>query len=185
LTAQLGYNPYETAKSTAGQARNATTSAQHGNITAGSAGDHLRVVAPPQNPTSAVDDNDDIMNGQQASHIGIPSEFEEAMAVLITAPDSAAAKNSLTIVRKLIVNATTKGQQPGEEGAKFRKVRLANAKIKESIVDVSGAIDLLLAVGFSLEETDDGESCLLFPSDYAGPEWLTAALKRLEDTNGL
>jgi len=172
LTAQLGYNPFEAAKSTAGQARNATTTVQHGNISSSSAaGDHLPTVAPPQDPTSAAVDDDEVV---------LPSEFEEALTILASTPGQAAAKNSLTIMGKLIVNATTKGQQPGEDGAKFRKVRLANAKIKAAIVDVSGAIDVMLAVGFSLEETEEGESCLLFPSDYAGPEWLPAALKKLE-----
>ena len=171
LTSQLGYNPYEAAKSTAGQARNATTTVQHGNISSSSAGDHLPTVAPPQDPTSVADDDEEVV---------LPSEFEEALTILVSTPDQAAAKNSLTIMRKLIVNATTKGQEEGDDGAKFRKVRLANAKIKAAIVDVSGAIDVMLAVGFSLEETEGGESCLLFPSDYAGPDWLPVALKKLE-----
>ena len=171
LTAQLGYNPFEAAKSTAGQARNATTTVQHGSISSSSARDHLPTVASPQDPTSPADDDEEV---------DVASEFEEALTILASTPDQAAAKNSLTIIRKLIVNATTKGQQEGEEGAKFRKVRLANAKIKAAIVDVSGAIDVMLAIGFSLEETEDGESCLLFPSDYGGPEWLPAALKKLE-----
>jgi hypothetical protein len=55
LAAQLGYNPYETSKSTAGQARNATTTVQHGCINAPSAGDQhslkdgksIPAVAPP------------------------------------------------------------------------------------------------------------------------------------------
>ena len=179
LAAQLGYNPYEAAKSTAGQARNATTAVQHGTISAVPAGNHLPVVAEPSNPTSA---------GVEAppkptTSMPLPNEFEEAYATVLSSPDATASHNSITIMRKLIINATTKGQLPPlEESSKFRKVRLGNPKIKAAIVDVSGAIDIMLAVGFSLEETDDGESCLIYPADYAGPEWLAAALARMEQT---
>ena len=190
LAAQLGYNPYEAAKSTAGQARTATTAVQHGAIMSGggpaaassssspAAGGHLPVVAEPANPTGAAEEEEPPFS----STTPLPNEFEVAYATVLSSPDAASSQSSMAIMRKLIVNATTKGQQPPltEESSKFRKVRLSNPKIKSAIVDVSGAIDIMLAVGFSLEETDDGESCLIYPADYAGPEWLSGALKRME-----
>merc|ERR1712194_476078 len=117
--------------------------------------------APPSNPTSAV--------APEFEEYHVPEEFEEALVTVISSQDSAAAKTGLKIARTLIVNATTKGQQQDEEAcAKFRKVRLANAKIKKALVDVPGNIQLMLSVGFQLVEAsgDDNnqESLLMFPS---------------------
>jgi len=184
LANELGYNPYETNKSTAGQARSATVTTQHGEIsTTGGGGDTtslIPVVAPPTNPTSAV----------QLEEYPLPEEFEEALVTVISNSDTAASKTGLKIARTLIVNATTKGQQEDEEaGAKFRKVRLANAKIKKALVDVPGNIQLMLSVGFQLVESSD-DSLLMFPSPsptllniydgYQEPAWLPTALRKME-----
>jgi hypothetical protein len=165
VAAQLGYNPYVTSRATAGQARNATTAVQHGSLSSQSGGDHLPDVAPPRQPTVLAADEE-------------PSvEFQQAHAAVLSANGDA--KSSLTIMKKLLTNAATKGQTPGEDAAKFRKVRLANAKIRAAIVDVEGAIELMLACGFSLEE-QDGESVLIYPADFPGPDWLPVALKQME-----
>lgn len=164
VAAQLGYNPYVTSRATAGQARNATTAVQHGSLSSQSGVDHLPGVAPPRQPTVAADEEPSV-------------EFQQAHTTVLSVNGDA--KSSLTIMKKLLTNATTKGQTPGEDAAKFRKVRLANAKIKAAIVDVEGAIELMLACGFSLEE-QDGESVLIYPADFPGPDWLPAALKLME-----
>ncbi|KAG7343429.1 PUB domain containing protein [Nitzschia inconspicua] len=183
LAAQLGYNPYQTAKSTAGQARNATTTVHHGTINAAAAGNHLPtssssssaaaaataaalpVVAPPSEPTTAVEDD------------VIPNDVEEALATVLSSNNLSA----ISILTKLIVNATTKGQDADEDAAaKFRKVRLSNPKIKAAVVDVTGALDLMMSVGFQLLDDDGGESCLVFPPHYQEPTWLTTVLKRME-----
>ena len=71
-------------------------------------------------------------------------------------------------------------QQADEATAqKFRKVRLGNAKIKAAVVDVEGALDLMMSVGFQLAE-DGGESVLMFPSGFAGEVWLPKALNMIE-----
>jgi hypothetical protein len=174
VAAQLGYNPYEMSRATAGQARNATTAVHHGSLSSsqsqsGSGGDHLPAVAPPRQPTTVLE-----------AHEEEPSvEFQEAHAAVRSANNGEDAKSSLTIMTKLLTNATTKGQTPGEDAVKFRKVRLANAKIKAAIVDVEGAIELMLACGFSLEE-QEGESVLIYPADFPGPDWLPVALKQME-----
>jgi len=177
VAAQLGYNPYEISRSTAGQARTATTAVQHGTIKADSAGDHLPTssdgqhlpsVAPPRDAAIPADDEEEL-----------PLEFQHARATMASTTDPTALSSSLNIIKKLLTNATTKGQKPGEDAAKFRKVRLANAKIKAAIVDVEGAVELMLACGFTLQE-QDGESVLLYPADTPGPEWLPTALKQLE-----
>ncbi|KAG7372586.1 PUB domain containing protein [Nitzschia inconspicua] len=181
LAAQLGYNPYQTAKATAGQARNATTTVQHGTINAGAAGNHLPtsssssssagtaalpIVAPPSEPTTAAEDD------------VIPNDVEEALATVLSSNNSSA----ISILTKLIVNATTKGQDAADEdaAAKFRKVRLSNPKIKAAVVDVTGALDLMMSVGFQLLDDDGGESCLVFPPHYQEPTWLATVLKRME-----
>lgn len=185
LAAELGYNPYEAVKKTAGQARTATTTTQHGEINApggsnsnsNSAGSSIPAVAPPANPTSAAPA--EIIDHE------LPLEFEEALVTIISCQDKDAARTGLKIARTLIVNATTKGQQQqfaatGED-AKFRKVRLANKKIKKAIVDVPGNIQLMMSVGFQLiQEDSSDESLLVFPPFDNGPAWLPTALRKME-----
>ena len=184
--AALGYNPYETNKVSAGQARTATVAVTHGamggaggsggggsNATSSSAA-APGAVAPPSNPVSAAT-ADDLTN--------IDPQFDEAFeAVAFHTSNNETAKQALTTMKKLIVNATTKGQTgPEETSAKFRRVRLSNPKIKAAITDVHGALDLMMSVGFVLSENeDDGETYLVFPPASTGPSWLPLALKKME-----
>lgn len=176
LAAQLGYNPYEPARATAGQARNATTTTQHGAFQA----DHADDAVPPSNnnpTTSAASSAEDLL--EQTS-----PEFKEAYTTTVsTTIDAAQVKTSFGICRKLVANATspTKGQnmQDEEAASKFRRVRLANPKIKQVIVDVQGAVEIMMTFGFELVE-QDGESLLVYPQGYGGPEWLAAALQQME-----
>jgi hypothetical protein len=185
---ELGYNPYAAAKSSAGQARNATVTTHHGEISSssgasgassGGSGVSIPVVARPTNPTSAVSEID----------FPLPEEFEEALVTIVSSQDSTAAKTGLKIARTLITNATNKakGQQPDTEaGAKFRKVRLENAKIKAAIVDVPGNVQLMMSVGFQLVECDENnESLLVYPPSHNGPEWLSTALRKMEQQEKL
>jgi hypothetical protein len=171
-SAQLGYNPYETNRATAGQARSATVAQSHGTMNGtgdGSESARLPAVRPPADTPEAKDDI-------------IPSPyFSEAFEMVVTSNENAAAIASVGIMRKLIVNATTKGQNHDDEvlAAKFRRVRLANAKIKAAIVDVEGALDVMLSAGFQLVE-EDGESVLIFPPGANIEDWLPAALKQME-----
>jgi hypothetical protein len=170
--AQLGYNPYETSRATAGQARSATTAQSHGTMQGTSDGSgtaSLPVVRPPAETPAIKEDM-------------IPSSsFSEAFESVVTSNENAAAISSMGIMRKLIVNATTKGQNRDDEvsAAKFRRVRLANAKIKAAIVDVEGAVDVMLSAGFQLVE-EDGESVLIFPPGATIEDWLPAALTQME-----
>jgi len=189
LAAELGYNPYEAIKKTAGQARSATTTTQHGAITApGGSGSSapaspasIPAVASPSNPTTAATEEGETMIPDDPN---FPlNEFEEALATVASASDKPAAKNGLKIARKLIINATTKGQQANDEAAeKFRRVRLANPKIKAAIVDVPGNLSLMLSVGFELHPDDANpeESLLVFPPFCRGPTWLTRSLEAMD-----
>jgi len=183
--AELGYNPYESIKKTAGQARVATATTQHGAIVAPGGGGGppaLPVVAPPRNPTTAAgndygsdNDNDDPRFPRH--------EFDEALATVLSSADKGAAKSGLKITMKLVANATTKGQQPGNDAEKFRRVRLANPKISRAVVDVPGNLQLLLSVGFELHPDDSNpdESLLVFPPGCRGPSWLPSALQQMAD----
>jgi len=171
----LGYNPYEAKAMTSGQARTATVAMTQGEISAGN--------APPQmaanvSPGRVNKPKDPVKTGKPP-----PPEFEHAFSTLVTSNyDHAAVLKSLSIMRKLINNATTKGQQGNDEtSSKFRRVRLTNPKIKEAIADVNGALELMMCTGFVLSESDaDGETYLVFPPGEKGSSWLSSALAMME-----
>jgi hypothetical protein len=161
----LGFNPYETRKVSAGRARTAVTVTTHGEIQAAS----NTVQTPTDNHTTAA-------LARPPSELPPPSEeFQHAFEILVTS-SSEVVHPSVSILRKLIVNATTKDED------KFRKVRLANPKIRQSVTDVPGAVELLLSVGFVIlheEETD--ESILQYiPQTTAAPEWIASAIAQLD-----
>ncbi|GAX16646.1 hypothetical protein FisN_23Lh225 [Fistulifera solaris] len=159
LAAELGYNPYETNKMNAGQARNATVALNHGSMHAKESDE------PSQTPLVSTNR---------------PSEqFQQAFESVVTGNDHANVVKSFVILKKLIVNATTKGQLDNEDSSKFRRIRLDNPKINEAVVQTEGALDLLLSVDFQLAE-DDGTSLLVYPPGNTGPVWLLQALEQLE-----
>jgi len=164
---QLGYNPYETNKATAGQARNATVAAKHGNIHSKNKDAVPAEVTPPKEVI-------------QPDLPPVSPSFEEAYMVVVTSNPSDRVVTSFSIMRKLIVNATTKGQTLDDDtSAKFRRVRLANDKIKAAISEVHGALDLMMSVGFHLAE-EGGESYLVYPAGEATPLWMETGLTQME-----
>lgn len=170
LAAQLGYNPYETNKSTAGQARNATVATKHGAVDAGVSSVQIPVLPPPRDATIGIAEQE---HGPAES-----IQFQQAFEECVTSNDHSVVVSSFCILRKLILNATTKGQGEGEESSKFRKVRLSNAKIRAAITDVHGALDIMMACGFSLAD-EDGESYLVYPPADTGPVWLSRAMHQM------
>ncbi|GFR46734.1 hypothetical protein Agub_g8357 [Astrephomene gubernaculifera] len=80
-----------------------------------------------------------------------PSEVEAAVQAVKSV-------EAVEMIHKLVYNCAV---QPKEE--KFRKVRLANPKVKAVLGDAVGAVDAMTALGWSLEEAD-GEPILLIPS---------------------
>lgn len=174
----LGYNPYEAKNMTSGQARTANVAMTQGEINA-------------ENAPSKIDRADGEMPAP--GRVSKPKEpktkepptpqFEHAFSIVVTSnPDHAAVLKSLSIMRKLINNAITKGQQGNDEtSAKFRRVRLSNPKIKQAITDIQGALELMMSAGFVLSENDeDGETYLVFPPGEKGHGWLGNALSMME-----
>ena len=177
--AQLGYNPYEAIKKTSGQARSATTVTQHGALAAPGSSDttdsHFAApgrVRPPSAATTTTASHHDVTFRDDPRHPY--DEFQEALATIVSSVDKEAARAGLKISKKLLTNATTKGQQPVADAEKFRRVRLANPKIKAAIVDVPGNLPLMLSVGFALvsDDANPDESLLVFPPACTGPTWL-------------
>lgn len=170
---KMGFNMYEVRKMTGGQAKNATMDSKHGTIDAGSTTTMPTTtntttpapnpVRPPVSPTAATEQHD---------HSSIHESFDEAFATIISNSNSV---KSISTMRKLIENAITKGRTE----AKFRRVRLSNAKIQELIADVHGALELMMAFGFVLHE-EDNETFLVYPVEVDRPEWITRGLERME-----
>ena len=116
--------------------------------------------------------------------VSVDRDFDDALATVVTtSSDHAKILSSLSVMRKIIVNATTKGQVTDETGAaKYRRVRLSNPKIKVAITDVHGAIELMLSTGFVLEECQEtGETYLVYPKATEAKPWLQDALVRIEE----
>lgn len=191
LANQLGYNPYEANKSTAGQARNATTIIKMGALgesgaSGGDGGGHashqrrVPTVAPPADTAGSNDtDNEDNKNALITSEF---QDFDDAYTTVIANNEHEAVVTAFGIIRKLVKNATTKGQSAGigeAEAAKFRRVRLSNPKIKVAVLDVHGAFDLMMSFGFQLTE-DGEETYLAFPLGSKGPDFLLAAIRQME-----
>ena len=170
--ANLGFNPYESQNMTSGQSRTASVAASHGELNVS------------QTSTNAYYTN--IQQGTSRYGIaaqGLNPAFEDAFVTLVTShPDETAILKSMTIMRKIIFNATTKGQQRNdEESSKYRQVRLSNPKVASAITNMPGALDLMMLVGFELSENEgDGETYLVFSLGKRGPEWLNGALSKME-----
>ena len=157
-TAQaLGYNPYETNKVTAGQARNATVDTKHGAIGGGDAEAPIPEVAAPSDLASPV--------------LSIDNAFDDAYTTAVTSSLSKSdIQASFTILTKLLTNATTK------EDVKFQTVKISNPKIQLTVVQREGMLDILLACGFVLTE-EEGESLLSYS---VAPSWLPQAMEHLK-----
>lgn len=179
--AELGYNPYETNKMTAGQAKTATVAVAHGGVDAGKLVEDDGVPSELPSPGSTQAPPDPVSSEEMENINPIDPQFDEAyVAITCGTTDNKAATKSISTMRKLIVNATTKGQiEADETSSKFRRVRLSNPKIKSFITDIHGSLELMLSVGFLLNE-EDGETFLVYPLGNSGPDWLPLALARME-----
>jgi hypothetical protein len=91
----------------------------------------------------------------------LPPHFQQQMAFLASKV-RAMPPQSVSLLRKILQNLLKAGDTPDENGAKFRRIKLANPKIQEAVVHTDGAMELLVAVGFGIDgETE--EAYLVFP----------------------
>jgi hypothetical protein len=206
---QLGYNPYAAQSVSAGQARTAVATTTHGTIqstTTTTATNNSSsnmpapgvVSAPTTSSLQPIHKETKNNKNKNSSTIQqLPSmEFQHAFETTVTSTsDHNTVMNSIGILRKLIINATTKGQEDTnnttmDDNSKYRKIRfMTNPKIRSHVTDIPGAIDLLLSVGFQIHEeiiiddnvdTSTTESVLLYPPNTPGPLWLPTALQQME-----
>jgi hypothetical protein len=165
--AQLGYNPYEVIKGTGNQAQ-------------------MAIIATTSTTNPLATTTTDTASTQLTHHNTVMStplneSFDHAFLLLITSTNHTEKEivSSLTILRKLILNATTKGLQE-EDSDKYRRVRLSNPKIQSAIVAMQGGLDLMFSCGFELVE-DNTETYLVYPIDKEIPDWIPMALQRMND----
>lgn len=189
---ELGYNPYEAARSTGKQGANATVSVKHGSIEAGSLNSGTPNSTSAGNSKSSKTNNpkQSVSTTTSSSTTSLPhpndltpidTEFDEAFVTIITHNQSSPPEKlskSLRIMNKLILNAITEGQTDDKK----RMVRISNPNklIQAAINDLDGAIQLMLSVGFTIGEYEDSETYLMFPPGDTGPPWLSDALDRME-----
>lgn len=166
---ELGYNPYESSRSTGKQGAAAAVATTHGSI-------------KYQNEETSSNSKEKLKKQSSISkNEGIDPDFDRAYSSLVMTnkQDEGLAK-SIRIIRKLIVNATKEGNSDDQK----RKVRISNANklIQEAINDMNGALDVMMSVGFVITENEeDSETYLVYPPGDSGPEWLQKALSRLEE----
>jgi len=74
---------------------------------------------------------------------------------------------TIALIRKILQNLLKAGDQPSAEDAKYRRVKMNNAKIQTLIGEVDGAMELMLAVGFTPQAIPQAngkeEDYLVFP----------------------
>ncbi len=105
--------------------------------------------------------------------------FDHAFLLLVTSNQTEEEiVTSLNVIRKLILNATTKGIE--EDSDRYRRVRLSNPKIQSAIVAMQGGLDIMFSCGFELVE-DDEETFLVYPMDKDIPDWIPMALQQMND----
>lgn len=180
---QLGYNPYETRKVTAGQASTASIAMTHGSVNAGetpsnntrsNARSTQAVIPPVQAPAEAM------ISADENELLQIDPVFDNAFSELITANPKEKISKSLRIMKKLISNATS---APADDPK--RKVRISdpNNLIQSSIIGMTGAIELMLSVGFAMTDDEDGKMFLHYNEGLGSGNdvtWLKNALEKME-----
>mmetsp|Transcript_25823 Transcript_25823/g.49025 ORF Transcript_25823/g.49025 Transcript_25823/m.49025 type:complete len:489 (+) Transcript_25823:100-1566(+) len=106
---------------------------------------------PPTHSLSVQDFQSKAQAGRALASAVADDDTVDALAValsqLMTAPDSA--QQTVSLISKVLGNVLS-----DPNNAKFRRLRLSNAKIQEAIVDASGGLEYLQASGFTVEFED-------------------------------
>ena len=183
-TSSLGYNPYEVVKSGSSLATSTTQNmSAKESVTSGNKSNQ-QASQTKVTEASLANDQDQIQDQEI-----IDEECKNALSILVqmrlrcTSEDELKQVNqSLSTMQKIITNAITKGQSEGSAGEKFRRVRLANGRIQKDILNIEGALDIMLVAGFHIvEEEETSESLLVFALGDTGPSWLSVLLKRMKE----
>jgi hypothetical protein len=88
---------------------------------------------------------------------------------------------SLLIQESLTINCDSVLKYGDAEDQKYTKLRLSNPKVQEHIILVPGAIDLMLAIGFTITEIESPEGIiedyLYFTNSASSPTALNLAIQ--------
>ena len=186
----LGYNPYEVRKVTAGQASSAAIAMNHGAISATGGGggggggssnsnpnnnQSIPSIQPPPNAMVAATSSPSTSSRTRP----INTIFDEALNDLVTSNPKQSISKSLRIINKLITNASSSTTPLDDPKRKIRISPEPNALIQSCVIDMNGAIELLISVGFVMMEDDD-EKTVLFYGDQEEVSWLRDALEKME-----
>ncbi|KAJ0412006.1 hypothetical protein ATCC90586_004552 [Pythium insidiosum] len=152
---QLGFNPYAATFSSSREA--------------GAAVNAIGGTAPPSSslppPAPAL--------APAVTNVADSSTENGAVFVLLRQEPSRAIAAAETIM-KMLKNIL---QNPQED--KYRRVRLSNANIQAKLVNVRGAVELLLESGF-VQRQEDGETFLVMDADQVSTSRIQSAIDRTE-----
>ena len=134
------------------------------------------------------DDNAGECDQKEADTTDVSQGFKDAFEVLVLTNDGqehATVMKALKVIDKLVVNATTKGQDSAdEESVKYRCIRAFNPSLKQ-YTELNGVLDVLVSLGFeqSPKEDESGAEILYleFPMDFTGPIWMEEALRQMKE----
>lgn len=65
----------------------------------------------------------------------------------------------------LVMETLLKNVSQNHKEDRFRKIRLTNAKINDTITSVPGAVNALIIMGWKFEMVDGTDACLTLPAD--------------------
>lgn len=167
---QLGYNPYESSKATAGQAATATISMNHGTFDAGK-------VVPSTGQTNVTEKKKGVKSGSNSNDTSpIPESFDSAFTIVVTTNQEEKVKKSLRIMRKLIQNASS------DENKRQVRITNPNKHIEAAIIDMNGALELMMSVGFMIiENEEEGETYLIYSAANEVSSWIGMATQKMEE----
>lgn len=167
---QLGYNPYESSKATAGQAATATVSMNHGTFDAGKS-------ASSTGQTNVTENKKGVKSGSKSNDTSpIPESFDGSFTIVVTTNQEEKVKKSLRIMRKLIQNASS------DENKRQIRITNPNKHIEAAIIDMNGALELMMSVGFMIiENEEEGETYLVYSAADEVSSWIGMAMQKMEE----
>ena len=132
----------------------------------------------PENADDSGDDEYSMLTdaASKGAQTEIPDNVKEALELLTSESvnkDSQQICYALNTVRKMIQNATTRGQQD----SKYRRIPLDSKCIQKC--NIEGAVELVLALGFDVKEDFDDRKYFVYPRQEA-PDWIPAAIEAID-----
>lgn len=142
----------------------------------------------PNKKDTEADNNEVNEDNQETQDINLVSQdFKDALEWVLKAnykEENSTLVKASKVIEKLVINATTKGQESTEEDSvKYRCIRAFNPSLKK-YTNLKGVIDVLVAFGFERCPKKDAATganilYLEFPLGNTGPTWMEEALREM------